>query len=253
MDRMIANSAGGDMEKKNLYQKIVEMRKEFVSERLNKSGVNPFAKYSYFELGDFIPKAMVLCEKYGVLPIISFDNGLAVMRVFDTESDQAISITSPMADASMKGCTAIQAIGAAETYSRRYLWMALLEIVESDGLEAVTGSDEPQKQQPTAQARTTAPSEAPKKDTRPAGTFNGMDVWKQVLEFFGYDFGKDKSDKDNADAMAAAHELFDPYAKTPKELTESKGKAILERLQNMKAAVPPEDFQDDSDLLEQGA
>lgn len=51
-----------------------------------------------------------------------------------------ITITSPMADAPLKGTHPIQQIGACETYSRRYLWVAALEIVEHDGLEAVTAS-----------------------------------------------------------------------------------------------------------------
>jgi len=45
-----------------------------------------------------------------------------------------------MAEAPLKGTHPIQQIGAVETYSRRYLWVAALEIVEHDGLEAVTAS-----------------------------------------------------------------------------------------------------------------
>ena len=240
--------------KMNLCQKIINIRRDFASAEISKSGENPFAHYRYFELGDFIPQAIDLCHKYGVLPLVSFTDSTAVMTIFDADTGETMGITSPMADAQLKGCSPIQAIGAAETYSRRYLWMAFLEIVESDGLEAVTGN-EPQKTQ-TAQAKTTAPANAPKKDERPASTFNGMNVWKAVLDFYGYDYKKPKDDKDNADAMKAAHALFDPYAKSPSELTEPKGKAIMDRLENMREsnAVGPEDFIDDSaDLIQEGA
>jgi hypothetical protein len=37
----------------------------------------------------------------------------------------------------------VQNIGAVETYQRRYLWVAALEIVEHDALDATTGKDKP--------------------------------------------------------------------------------------------------------------
>ena len=45
-----------------------------------------------------------------------------------------------MGSAALKGCHEVQNIGAVETYQRRYLWVAALEIVEHDALDATTGS-----------------------------------------------------------------------------------------------------------------
>jgi hypothetical protein len=46
-----------------------------------------------------------------------------------------------MGSAALKGCHEVQNIGAVETYQRRYLWVAALEIVEHDALDATTGKD----------------------------------------------------------------------------------------------------------------
>jgi hypothetical protein len=55
--------------------------------------------------------------------------------------DEYIPFESPMGSAALKGCHEVQNIGAVETYQRRYLWVAALEIVEHDALDATTGSD----------------------------------------------------------------------------------------------------------------
>jgi hypothetical protein len=41
-----------------------------------------------------------------------------------------------MADANLKGCHPIQNLGAVETYTRRYLWVSAMEIVEHDALDS---------------------------------------------------------------------------------------------------------------------
>ena len=41
------------MEKKNIYTKLMEVRVKFHSLELKKSGLNKFAGFKYYELGDF--------------------------------------------------------------------------------------------------------------------------------------------------------------------------------------------------------
>ncbi len=53
-----------------------------------------------------------------------------------------------MAEANLKGCYPIQNLGAVETYSRRYLYVTALEIVEHDALDATTGSEAPKSAKP---------------------------------------------------------------------------------------------------------
>jgi hypothetical protein len=62
------------------------------------------------------------------------------MTIVDLDNvADTIVITSPMGSAALKGCHEVQNIGAVETYQRRYLWVAALEIVEHDALDKTTG------------------------------------------------------------------------------------------------------------------
>jgi len=125
----------------NIYQKLNDARAEFHTLQLKKTGKNSFAGYQYFELGDFLLPAMEVFGKHGLCAIVSFERELATMRIVsvDPKDSGEIVITSPMGSAALKGCHEVQNIGAVETYQRRYLWVAALEIVEHDALDATTG------------------------------------------------------------------------------------------------------------------
>jgi ERF superfamily len=124
----------------NIYKKLNNARTKFHSQECKKSGHNKFAGYRYHELHDILLPALKAFDESGLCAVISFSTEQAVMTIYETEGDGVITITSPMAEAPLKGTHPIQQIGAVETYSRRYLWVAALEIVEHDGLEAVTAS-----------------------------------------------------------------------------------------------------------------
>jgi hypothetical protein len=124
----------------NVYQKLNAARKKFHSVELKKSGHNKFAGYKYFELGDFIIPALEIFNEVGLTSIISFGKEEALMRIIDNDKpDNMIFISSPMSTAALKGCHEVQNLGAVQTYLRRYLWVAALEIVEHDALDATTG------------------------------------------------------------------------------------------------------------------
>jgi hypothetical protein len=103
---------------------------------LKKSGHNKFAGYSYFELGDFIPTINAIFNEVGLCGVVSYDSEIASLTITDTDDGTNIIITSPMADANLKGCHPIQNLGAVETYTRRYLWVTAMEIVEHDALDS---------------------------------------------------------------------------------------------------------------------
>ena len=128
----------------NIYSKMQKARCEFQEKPLKKSGHNQFAGYRYFELGDFLPTINSLLEKYNLCSNISFDNDMATLTIVNAENtDEKLVFTSPMSNANLKGCHDVQNLGAVQTYLRRYLWVNAFEIVESDGLDAITGKDEP--------------------------------------------------------------------------------------------------------------
>lgn len=123
---------------KSIYAKLMAARKEFHRRSIVKTGYNDFSKYHYFELSDFVVPAMEIMASNDLIPIISFETELATMTVYDITCDATIVITSPMSEATLKACQPVQSLGAVETFQRRYLWVALLEIVEHDVIEEST-------------------------------------------------------------------------------------------------------------------
>lgn len=121
----------------NIYQKLNEARAMFHSSEIKKTGRNAFAKYNYFELADFVVPALNIFSGCGLTAITSFTEGLATMTIVNCDQpDERITISSPLGSADLKGCHVVQNIGACETYQRRYLWMAALEIVEHDAIDS---------------------------------------------------------------------------------------------------------------------
>lgn len=130
----------------SVYKKLQDARVKFHSKSLKKTGENKFAKYFYFELGDFLPAIQEVFNEVGLVGVCSFTADVATLTVFDVDKPEAfIVFTSPMGSADLKGCHVVQNIGAVETYQRRYLWVAAMEIVEHDVLDATTGKDVPAK------------------------------------------------------------------------------------------------------------
>lgn len=127
----------------NIYEKLQNCRVELNKSGLKKSGHNDFSHYDYFELGDFLPKANELFRENKLCGVVTFSPEKAVLKIIDTEKvDDVIEFYCPNADATLKGCHAIQNIGAIQTYQRRYLYTAALEISEND----ILNNNEPTEQ-----------------------------------------------------------------------------------------------------------
>lgn len=120
----------------NVYTKLNKARLALQGTKLTKSGHNKFAGYQYFELGDFLPTINQLFADNGLCGVISFGTELATLTIVSVDDGSKIEITSPMAEANLKGCHPIQNLGAVETYTRRYLWVTAMEIVEHDALDS---------------------------------------------------------------------------------------------------------------------
>jgi hypothetical protein len=127
----------------SVHKKLMQARVKLQSTEMKKSGLNKFAGYSYFELGDFIPHIQTIFNNIGLCGVVSFDATQATLCITDTEDGSQIVVTSPMAEANLKGAHPIQNLGAVLSYQRRYLWMAALEIVEHDIIDAAEPKPEP--------------------------------------------------------------------------------------------------------------
>ena len=117
-------------------RKLSAARVKLHASNPTKSGENKFAGYSYFELGDFMPQTLAAFEELGLCGIVSFTTAEATLQIVDTESGASLSISSPMSEATLKGCHPVQNLGAVQTYQRRYLWSAAMELTESDALDS---------------------------------------------------------------------------------------------------------------------
>lgn len=124
----------------NIYQKLAQARVELQNKGLKKSGENKFSGFTYFELSDFLPSINDIFNQIGLCGIVSFTQELATLTIHNTENDEKLVITSPMEQATVKGCQPIQNLGAIQTYQRRYLYLSALEIVENDRLDKEVGN-----------------------------------------------------------------------------------------------------------------
>jgi len=141
----------------NVYKKLQQARLKLQSASLKKSGRNKFAGYEYFELADFLPTIQNIFAEVGLCGTVSFGTELATLTIVDVDATEAtqpnfVIFSSPMSTAELKGCHAIQNLGAVQTYLRRYLWVAAMEIVEHDALDATTGKDDSKKAEPTVES-----------------------------------------------------------------------------------------------------
>ena len=148
----------------SVHKKLMQARVDLLSVDLKKSGRNTFQNYSYFELGDFIPHIQTIFNKVGLCGVVTFNNEYAQLCITDVDDGTVIVITSPMAEANLKGSQPIQLIGSIQTFQRRYLWMAALELTEHDTID-MTPAPEP-KQAPKPEPK---PSPVPelKAPTKP--------------------------------------------------------------------------------------
>lgn len=131
----------------SVHKKLQQARIKLQSIELKKSGVNKFAGFQYFELGDFLPTVQSIFAEIGLGSSIKFNSDMAELTIIDTDAPHnlaappSVIFTCPVVVPTMKGCNEIQALGAMMTYIRRYLYVNALEIVEHDAIDATTGQD----------------------------------------------------------------------------------------------------------------
>ena len=163
MEEMITNN--------NLYAKLNVVRVE-LSKSLEKSGKNNYSKYDYFQLKDFMPQALALCNEQGLftkfwidkekieLPskkvtqylngenqseIVTEENNFqyveyAYVLVVDVESGAEELFKKETREVTLQASQPIQNLGGKTTYMKRYMYMDVFEINENDSVEEETGA-----------------------------------------------------------------------------------------------------------------
>ena len=164
------------MENNNIFAKMNVVRTE-LSKYLKKGGKNNYSNYSYFQLDDFIPTLLQLCNDNGLftqfwisrdkvdmptetVEVTTTDSEgstittkttkenfqyaeFAHLVVYDVESQDTMEFTKETANCSLSGAQPIQNLGSKTTYMKRYMYMDAFEIVENDKIEEETGAPAP--------------------------------------------------------------------------------------------------------------
>ena len=133
----------------SIYKRLQECRVILQNTSLKKSGKNGHLGFSYFTLDDFIGvvnKVFYDHDLFSAFSIVTTAEGnreaeLVIYYQPEGKELQSVRFSSPIADAGLKGSTAIQSLGAVHTYMRRYLYVNALEIAEPEILDYVCGTD----------------------------------------------------------------------------------------------------------------
>ena len=121
-----------------MYVKLQTARVRLQAAGLKKTGENTYSHFKYFQLDDFLPTVNKIFEDLGLCSVFSITGDTAVLTIVNAEDTaQAVTFTSPIAEAGIKGASAIQQLGGIHTYMRRYLWLMAMEITEADTVDSL--------------------------------------------------------------------------------------------------------------------
>ncbi len=161
-----------------IYQKLAKARAELKRKGLKTSGENKFVGYTYFDLADILPAITEIELENGILSVVRYGLETATLTVYDAEKpEDYIEFTTPMSTAELKGCHPVQNLGAAQTYVRRYLYLAAYEVVEAESLDKSQGDpkqkkgdEKPDEKQKPTPKKQTQPRQTPPRQTPPKQT-----------------------------------------------------------------------------------
>lgn len=139
---------------RNVFARLLDVRMDFLKIGAKKTGKNLHAEFMYFDLEDIVPIAEPLFFKHGLLLICTFIDGNAIAHVVNTEDTaDYVDFTIPLVYIAEPGkfrMNETQAAGAVVTYYRRYLYMLVLDLVESDAIDSQNGDKNLPKEETTA-------------------------------------------------------------------------------------------------------
>lgn len=216
-----------DTSKMNVYQKLLEARAKFLEHGISKSGKHVELRYKYFELDDIVPTAIGIFTEIGLVPIASFTDDQALMTLVNTDNpEETIQFFTPMRYPSEnKMVNPVQALGSAQTYLRRYLYMIALDICEPDTIEPTTEGEK--KATPTAKSPATAEERAEVKEELTAPEEQATDLQIKGLKKVLKNLKEAQPDKEELIAKIAVEtQRFTVISKTDCE-------ALIQRITTM--------------------
>lgn len=186
----------------NIYAKLNLAREKFLNAGVKKSGKNTYAEFKYFTLEDIIPVKSKIFTELGLCDSIAFIGDSATLTLVNVDNpDEVINFMSPVKEDESLIKNPIQKLGAVETYVRRYLYMLMLDIVEADVVDAVSGKPE-------------EPAKAPKKSNKPATVEERQEVKEELINQGGEATATQiKAIKSGLKKLRDKDEKYEPYIK----------------------------------------
>jgi hypothetical protein len=171
--------------KRNIFEKMSEVKLKLLG--IKKGGKNEFAKYSYFELGDIMPVLLPALKEARLHMQIQFSKSeqSASLKVVDIDNtDSSIVFETQIAECNLKAAHAIQNLGAAQTYTRRYLILTAFDIAEADAVDAgERPEDSPKKYKPDNKPNEyNRPAEKAPPSPQPPSTYAADPVVKGIMD-----------------------------------------------------------------------
>ena len=182
---------------KTIYQKIQEdVRLPMSKLTLKKSGCNKHLNYNYYELADFMPQATELLAKAGLCPIFTIytnNAGIEVAQLDIYDGLNSVPFCIPTAD--VPNMSGVFELGSKNTYCKRYLYMNLLELTDSDVAE-VTNDGEAKKE------KTVSTKKATDKQIEMIRNLYTEEMIAKIIEYYEVEKLEDLSVKQASEAIA---------------------------------------------------
>jgi len=164
---------------KNIYEKMAAVKTKLLG--IKKGGKNEFSHYSYFELGDILPvlTPALQQERLFMQTIFSASEQIAKLVVVDIDNTESkLEFEIRFAECALKGAHEIQNLGAAQTYTRRYLIMTAFDIAEADIVDGGAEKDEKKPEQKKIPPKNQPAQSKPEAQQQPAPPAPQEDVAK---------------------------------------------------------------------------
>jgi hypothetical protein len=130
-------------ETKSIYEKINNIKIKLIG--IKKTGENKFSDYTYFELGDILPILTPALKDENLFMKTEFSvaEETAKLKIIDLDApENIVEYETKVGSCTLKASHDVQNLGAAQTYTRRYLIMTAFDISESDIVDAGAEKEE---------------------------------------------------------------------------------------------------------------
>lgn len=127
---------------RNLNEAIIKIRVDLQNSKINKSGKNKFAGFSYFELADFLPKLNELMLESGINDRFTIKDNMAILELIKGDERQEYTMPfkvfpTPLNKNGLPSMQDIQYLGALNTYYKRYLYLNAFGITDGEVIDSM--------------------------------------------------------------------------------------------------------------------